>query len=552
MLDDVLAQTVALGGYLAIWKLIVFVVLFCAWAWVGQWMDKDAPAVKTSRNFWNNIYLLCGTTITVLWFILPARFYVVLLLFLVVWATVCVIYVMHRNARVPRNETILTRDHIKWVITSKKEGKHVERRLEFISVNDNDLPIPFKDENEYNGYVMAEEILHDVWQRRVSHARIMPVGDKYQLQIVIDGITTAGSEYDREDGEEAISYLKAVAGLDVADRRKPQEGSFFTIRTGEETTQWRICTSGSTRGEELLLDRMEEVKDLPIDEIGLYKDQLDQLLEVAGRPGGAVLISGDKESGLTTTIYSFISRHDAFTQNIHTLEMDYLVDMDNVTQHKIETGSQSPSHARQLQSVLHTDPDIIMAGFCDEKEIAQLGTKASLEGKKLYFGVNAPSLLHALVFWLKNVDSNEKIAKTLNAITNQRLIRKLCLDCREGYTPDAAMLKKLNLPVGKVKQFYRPPTEIEYDKRGEPILCETCQGTGYFGRTAVFEVLIVSDDLRKLIAAGASMEAIRTQCRKERVLYLQEQALRKVIDGTTSIKEVLRVTADKSKKTTKK
>jgi type IV pilus assembly protein PilB len=187
-----------------------------------------------------------------------------------------------------------------------------------------------------------------------------------------------------------------------------------------------------------------------------------------------------------------------------------------------------------------------MVGFCEEPEMAKLSTQAARDGKKIYFALNASSTFHALQEWIKMVGNNDKVAETLLGITYQKLLRKLCKSCREAYTPDPNLLKKLNLPVEKIKQFYRPPKVIEYDKKGHPILCETCQGTGYYGRTAVLETIIMTDALRALIREKAPINSIRTQCRKDRMLYLQEQALRRVIDGTTSIQEVLRITSEDS------
>ncbi|MCF7957771.1 MAG: Flp pilus assembly complex ATPase component TadA [Phycisphaerae bacterium] len=546
---EMLAESVELGGYICIWKLITFVVLFGFWAWIGQWLDKDAKAVNTNRSFWNNIYMGAGTLIFALWFLLPAPFLVVLPMFLVIWATVTIIYILHRNARVPDNKTILTRDHIRWVLSSESRGKvESNLRLEFISVNDNELPTPHKMDDEYYGYVLAEELIYDLWMRRVSHARIIPQGEEYKVQYVIDGIASIENELDREDAEAAIKYLKAVAGLDTKDRRRPQTGSFFTIKTSEEKTTWNIFTSGSTRGEELSLERVEKAHVLSLAMIGLHDKQLKQVEQEILKPQGVVLVTGMPKSGVTTSLYSFIRRHDAFTHNIYSLEMKTLSDLDNITQNLIDVGPDAPSHARQLQTAFHSDPDTMLVGFCDEPDMAKMGTKAAISGKKLYFGMEANGVLDALKRWMEMVGDNKKVAKTLLMITNQKILRKLCFECREAYTPDANTLKKLNLPVGKVRSFYRPPTELLYDKKGNPILCENCQGTGYFGRTAVFETLILSDALKALIAESASWDALRTQCRKERMLYLQEQALRKVIEGDTSIKEVLRITTNQKAK----
>ena len=263
MITDMLAQSVGLGGYIAIWKVVIFVVLFGFWAWIGQWLDKDAVRVNTSQNLWNGIYFASGAGIFVAWVILPAVFFVDLLLFLVIWLAVTVIYVLHRNARVEQNETILTRNHIRWLIRNmgKDKDRETKLRLEFISVNDNDLPVPDKLDEEYGGYVIAEELLHAMWIRRVSHAELIPKGESFQLRYVVDGITSIADEYEFQDSVDGINYLKAVAGLDVLDRRRPQAGSFFTIRTGEETIGWRIFTSGSTRGEQLTLERIQEDHD---------------------------------------------------------------------------------------------------------------------------------------------------------------------------------------------------------------------------------------------------------------------------------------------------
>jgi type II secretory ATPase GspE/PulE/Tfp pilus assembly ATPase PilB-like protein len=549
MYIDLLAQSAGLGGYISIWKVAVFTALFVVWAWSGSWIDKDAEKVHTSRDFWNLLYMACGAGSIIFWFILPAPFWLDLLLSLVICGMIGAVYILHRNARVEPNETILTPGHIRWLLSPSDDKKDVELRLEFISVNDNDLPVPHKEDKEYTGYVISEELLHDMWKRRVSHAELIPNGEDYDVRYVIDGIASVVDKCSREEAIAGIVYLKAVAGLDVEDKRRPQKGSFFTIRTGEQTTGWRIFTSGSTRGEQLVLERSVEDLNLTLEGSGFYPEQVARLREIVKQSTGLVLVSGPKGSGVTTTLYSLIRAHDAFIQNIHSLEMEVIADLDNITQHKVRQDTEAKSHARQLQTVLHGDPEVVMVGFCDEPEMAKLGTQFASEGRKVFFGFQANTALGALQEWVKLVGRNDKVSKTLVAITNQRLVRKLCTECREAYAPDANLIRRVNLPTDKIKQFYRPPSEILHDKRGNPILCPTCQGAGYHGRTAVFETIFISDALRELIAAKAAWDVIATQCRKERILYLQEQALRKVIDGTTSIQEVLRVTSSKPRKT---
>jgi len=544
MLNIIIAESFEPGNYLAVWKIVIFLIFFGIWAWFGGWLDKDTPLVRTNRTFWNNTYLGLGGLAIMLWLVLPAPFIVGMLLYLAIWLTCIIAYIMHRNARVTVPERIFTLEHFKQ-IASRQGKREPKQRLVFISANKNELPMPHRQDIEYDGYIVAEELLYDATWRRVSTAEIVPVGDNFQTRYVIDGVLGLADERPRAEAELAIAYLKAVADLDVKDRRRPQN-SAFDIRIEGNTVKWKIYTAGSTRGEQMRLERIERAQTLSLDALGFNEAQLQAIEEVVAKGEGIMLVCGAKGAGVTSTLYGILRRHDVFIQNVNTLEKKILTDLDNITQNVVDEHTSDPEvSARQLQSVLRGDPDVVMVGFCDSAEMAQLATETARDGKKLYFGLEAPTTFHCLQQWVKLVVDSEKVSQTLLAITAQKLVRKLCTECREAYSPDPGLLKKLNLPVGKIKQFYRPPAEPEYDKRGKPIICENCQGTGYFGRTAVFETLIINDNLRQLIRDKAPINAIRAQCRKDRMLYLQEQALRRLIDGTTSIQEVLRATTER-------
>ena len=148
MTDLILAQAEYLGNYLAIWKLIIFLIFLILWAWVGQWMDKDTIIVRSNRLFWNYLYLGIGVTVLFLWVILPAPFLVGFLLFLVAWLTLVGTYVLHRNARMPAVERVLTADHIKYLFSGEEGAKKVDLRLVFHSANDNVLPVPHRQDSE--------------------------------------------------------------------------------------------------------------------------------------------------------------------------------------------------------------------------------------------------------------------------------------------------------------------------------------------------------------------------------------------------------------------
>jgi type II secretory ATPase GspE/PulE/Tfp pilus assembly ATPase PilB-like protein len=184
-----------------------------------------------------------------------------------------------------------------------------------------------------------------------------------------------------------------------------------------------------------------------------------------------------------------------------------------------------------------------------DAETASLAAMGGKQNKKIYIGMRAKDTFSALGAYLQGVADPALSASSLAAVTSQRLIRILCTTCRKGYKPDPDILKKANLPLGENRPFYRPPNpnELEVDKQGNPILCAVCQGTGYLGRTGVFELLVIDDELRARISKGDTLAVIKAEARKKGMLYLQEVALHKVYDGITSINEVLRVTKEGEK-----
>jgi type II secretory ATPase GspE/PulE/Tfp pilus assembly ATPase PilB-like protein len=251
-----------------------------------------------------------------------------------------------------------------------------------------------------------------------------------------------------------------------------------------------------------------------------------------------ILLTAPPGEGLTTSVYSFARSHDAFLQNIQTVEYECEIAINNITQH-VHVPSEDKKFQADLQRVIRTDPDVIVLPEMREREAAPLAAKAATGKQIMYVAVKSLDLFDGLKRWASMVGDAKLLAQSLLLVTHQRLVRVLCPSCKAPYKPDAAMLQKINMPADKV--LYRPP-EPQYDKHGNPVLCQNCHGTGYFGRTGVFNMLVVDDDLRKVIASGVGLPDIKRAAMKKGGLGLQQQALQKVFDGTTSIEEVVRAT----------
>jgi type II secretory ATPase GspE/PulE/Tfp pilus assembly ATPase PilB-like protein len=281
---------------------------------------------------------------------------------------------------------------------------------------------------------------------------------------------------------------------------------------------------------------------LVLDTLGMSERAIQQLKEFRLSGNGVVLFGSGEKTGTTTTFYQAMQAHDVFMTNVQTLEEHREAELENITQHTFDAESpEEASFARQLQTILRRGPDVVGVSKCKDKETAQLIATAAGENVRFYAEMAGRDSVTVLARWTALVGDAPLAMGPLRLVFAEAMVRLLCTGCKEAYRPDPEMLRKINVPADRIDKLYRPPSQIPTDKQGNKIPCPLCQGSGYLGRTGVFEMLIVDDELRRLVIANASANEIRKYCRTQKMLYLQEEALRKVIAGTTSVNEVVRV-----------
>jgi len=375
-----------------------------------------------------------------------------------------------------------------------------------------------------------------------------PTAQDYNVAYQVDGASLKQPSIARDQIKYFIRFVKSLADLDTQEKRKPQKG-IFKIRRNKEDARWEVITAGSTAGEQVRLRQITQESIARLTDIGLMPEQYEQLNGFRQLKQGLFILSGPQKSGLTTTLYALLRNHDAFMNNINTLERQPSGQLPNITQNIFtlsDTGT--TTFARKLQAVVRMGPDIVGVAECEDAETAQFACAAAKDGKLVYVTLKADSVIQALGKWLKFVGDRRLAAETLLGIGNQRLLRKLCEQCKQAYAPDKELFRKFNISAEKTKVLYRTG-KVQYDKHGKPSTCENCQGTGYFGRTGVFEIITMNAELRKVVKQSKSLPEMSTQFRRAKMLYLQEQALRKVIGGTVAINEMIRVlSASKTKK----
>lgn len=538
--------------YFSPFKIVVYLLCVLLWAHNSAWVQKDTVKVKVSAGPWISLVFGTGALCLVLWLLIPL-FAVGLAIFGVLYGAAIIVYVIHRNGRVGPTQSVLTISHLKRLGKGNKAGNEELFSQDRVRIKgaDGKTPVWPTDPEENAAYTVLQELLFDAIWRKATDVRIDLIPEQ-PLKIIyrVDGIDRVREPIDATHGLRLFGHLKKIAGMNLEEMRKPQIGRFKgTIGAGgkgDKTVEIEARTSGSTAGMRFALRLLFEEHKFRLPDVGLTPKQLPIVQKIVKEGRGLVICSGPKGSGVSSTMYAMLREHDAFLQNIHTLEINKTQEVENLTQHIFDAAGGEATFGKKLRSILRMEPDVCMTSDLADVETAQVVAQYSKQGKKMYLGIQARDSFSALQKYIQAVGDPATAAAGLQLILSQRLVRILCTECRKGYKPDPAILKKANLPTGENRPFYRPPNpnELEVDRQGNPIPCSICQGAGYLGRTGVFEMLVIDDDLRALLSKATPLATVKTEARKRGMLYLQEVALYKVYEGTTSINEVLRVTKE--------
>lgn len=535
------------GFYLNLWRFVPIVGLFFGWTWLGSWINQDASSLKVNCEFWNSVYF-CGGVTSLLVGVTMSPFSLGLLMSLALQGLPLGLYIRERNACVPESARLLTQKHIKSVVfrTLARMGLHLGGKkmkqqllgpdIEFIgktSTGRRDTSRTSQVENS-RGFLAAKELVYDAIIKRATDIHLEPKEDELQVRLRVDGVMYSVEPFDRALGDNVINIFKILGAMDITEKRKSLDGSFRALTEGREI-DFRVATQGTRDGEKMtlrILDQSASVSTLF--DLGFRKQLEEQLKEIVHQPHGLLLVCGPTGAGKSTTLYACLNDIDAYQQNIITIEDPVEYKMANVTQIEINTKA-GQTFASSLRSVLRQDPDVVMIGEIRDGETANIACQAANTGHMVFSTVHANDAITALYRMLDLGVDVSMLSSSLSAILAQRLARRLCPDCKESYVPKPEFLKKANLPAEKIDKLYRPP------KEGENAACPTCGGMGYRGRVGVFELLVITDRMRDLIREKAALSALKAEARKGGMLYMQEEGLRLVVKGITSIDELLRV-----------
>lgn len=541
--DDPTGRSV--GFYFSLWKLAPVLGLFFIWTWSTHWVDEDSRSLKMNSELWNSLTFFIG----VLGFVAVLNISSFFLGFLMLSAAYGVplgLYLRDRNARVPESSRVLTPTHLRrlglrflsrcginYAPTKQARESALGPPIKFIgksTTGRGEDDTRNRQVENSRGYMAAKELVYDAIIRRATDVHLEPKTDELSARYRIDGVMFPTEPFDRGVGDAIINIFKVLSAMDITERRKPQDGSFRAQLDGR-MVDFRLATQGTREGEKLsmrILDQSNSVNRLG--DLGMRKQLQDQIRGIINQPHGMFLSCGPTGAGKSTTLYSSLNELDAFQQNIITVEDPVEYKMNNVTQIEINTKA-GQTFAGSLRSILRQDPDVVLIGEIRDDETARIACQAANTGHMVFSTVHANDTLSALYRLYDLGVEPFLLSSALSGILGQRLVRKLCNQCKEPYKPKPELLKQAGLPPDKIEFFYRPPANAEFP-------CPNCGGIGYKGRIGVFELFVITDRIRDMVRENAQMTAIKAEARKNGMLYMKEEGLRLVIKGITSIQEL--------------
>ncbi|MEJ6541282.1 MAG: ATPase, T2SS/T4P/T4SS family [Halioglobus sp.] len=384
---------------------------------------------------------------------------------------------------------------------------------------------------------LVNQIIHRALDMKASDIHIEPFEDGLHLRYRVDGVLQHYPDPPAGNLAAAIaSRIKLLSQMNIAERRLPQDGRIMTRVKGHEL-DLRVSTIPTVHGESIVmrvLDR-ESIK-LSLSVMGFSDYNLRRYSELLARPHGVLLVTGPTGSGKTTTLYASLASLDSESLKIITVEDPVEYQLQGVNQIQVQSQIDL-DFSRALRAILRQDPDIIMIGEMRDTETAKIGVQSALTGHMVLSTLHTNTAASAITRLEDMGVERYLITSSVNGVLAQRLVRSLCEDCKEPVELDNASINQTGL---------RPYVAGENCTVYQAVGCESCMKTGYSGRTGIHELFVLDDVMHGAIMSGADATVLHAAAKEQGMTTLYEDGLRKVLEGVTSMEEVLRVTRDQS------
>ena len=385
---------------------------------------------------------------------------------------------------------------------------------------------------------IVNTILEFAVKSRASDIHIEPEENKTRVRYRIDGILNDKLILPKGSHEAVVSRIKIISEMKIDEKRIPQDGRFF-FRLGQEEDDLRVSTLPTVNGEKVVMRLLKKTGGLPsLTDLGLRGSPLKNLEQAILKPYGIILVTGPTGSGKTTTLYSILSLLNKPSVNILTIEDPVEYEIPGINQVQINPQA-GLTFSTGLRAFLRQDPNIILVGEVRDKDTTQLAIQAALTGHLVFSTLHTSDAATAIPRLTDLGGEPFLIASVLNATLAQRIVRRICHYCKKTYIPPEEMQNKIKQILGNLlpsPYLQEKPMQLT---KGEG--CDDCNQTGYLGRIAIFEVLNITTAINTMILRRATSKEIQDQAKKEGLITMLQDGYLKVLDGITTIEEILRV-----------
>ncbi|HUY33883.1 MAG TPA: ATPase, T2SS/T4P/T4SS family [Pirellulales bacterium] len=549
----------ALGVFIRVmmWlQVLMTLLVFMTWVRSADWTNCDRFFRRQSRNW--NVFLfipfaVCMPVAVILeWIPLIglASPFLLSLAYVIPFA----IYVSKRNANLPYDDKVFTKKHIRRWTAGKlaRIGVKIqaeEKTLDEIGpavtliakggATERDDKVHLLTARQSAGFLMARELLAQSFGNRSEAILLDFTTTAVAVRFQIDGVWNPGPALEREPGDMLLAVLKTIGALNAGERRARQAG-VFSAEFEKTKRSCRLTSQGTKTGERALIQfEKPDIKKQRLGDLGMRQKMIDDLKPLLETKGGLVVVSAPAGGGLTSLFHAVLSSMDRYTRGFISIEDQAAleVEIENIVVNKFD-GSAGQAPITILPKILREYPDVLVVpDFKDTESAAALCEQAFSADRTVLTTVRAKEAAEALVKLLEFGLAPAQLAGAARVALNVRLLRKLCDKCKEAYAPPPQLLQQLGIPAGRVEAFFRPPTP-DPEKPQEP--CRKCQGLGFFGRTALFEMLPIDEQVKAALVEKPQVAAIRKAARKAGMRLLQEEGVVLVATGVTSLPELMR------------
>jgi general secretion pathway protein E len=533
-----------------VWVGGLWIALAGLWAAICVWVDRDAKEILGDAMPWSFLFTAAGAV----WFFTTYQYGLGSLPLFVVGLPVGLLaYVAYRDRKAPSTRTILSqrflRDVVlaaaakvgaeetveKWFSEKRTAASGGEARLVLLKKDGSIIEGQGgrgMDKDTSRAMKTVQEIFEKSLAMRATDIHLEPKsGEEVLVRCRIDGIMQNLLNLQGNSGRSVVSAMKVCADMDIAERRRPQDGAFAVLREGRKY-DIRAASGPTNFGEKMalrLLDADGAIVKGGLQTLGMRDSMLKQLQTIVQQPHGMLIVAGPTGSGKTTTLYVALGEIDVLSRNIVTIEDPIEYRLENISQTAVNVAAEL-TFAKILRSVLRQDPDVILVGEIRDRETAEIAMQAALTGHFVFTTIHANDTATTVTRLMDIGIETTLIQSAVTAVLAQRLVRVLCPKCKEPYPAPDDFKQKLGIPAAKEVTIYK--------EKG----CPACHGTGYKGRTGVHELLVFDNTIKELLVGTPSIQAIRAAARKAGMRTLQEAGIAKVLAGVTTINEVVRVT----------